>query len=232
MTPAGNLFCNVCSVVYKKPVLIKNYKVYDFNKHQNDTKKHPIAMAAYQGGEYDGLAAATTNAFKTVHNSSKKTLTLAEAYDNGLGPMRQKQFQNKLIQFMTCFQLMKHHRPMSDYEWHLQTLNSHPVISETMPEKHVSRTAAWEIADAMNAVVLRHTKNKLEEAEFFSLSIDASTAVDTTDYFNIESRFWHDLELHLGFVCMTDIGEDPSAAGPKKYCCKCCKTISVFHWMF
>ncbi|KAG7669966.1 hypothetical protein KSW81_008107 [Nannochloris sp. 'desiccata'] len=117
MTPAGNLFCNACSIFYKKPVLMKNYKVCDLNKHQNTANKHPKAMAAYQGGEYDDLAVATTNAIKTVDNSSKKLVTLAEAYDNGLGAMRQKQFQNKLIQFMTIFQLLKHHRPMSDYEW-------------------------------------------------------------------------------------------------------------------
>jgi hypothetical protein len=95
-------------------------------------------------------------------------------------------------------------------------LTANPNFEVHMPRKHRSDDAGWQFADAINDVILDETRGLLASADFFSITVDASAAVDNTDYMNIEVRFWHDGSLRLAFICMKAIGMDPSAKGQKK----------------
>ena len=127
-----------------------------------------------------------------------------------------KEFGRKRIQFLLVFDILKHRRPMTDYEWQQKTLSAHPSFAELMPSKHKSDDAGWEIADAIDHVLLLPMQRCLAEVEFIGISVDASCAVDNVDYLNLEARVWFNSELHLFFVCMKALGEDCAAVRQEK----------------
>ena len=83
--------------------------------------------------------------------------------------------KKKWIQFATLLHLLQRGRPITDYEQMY-------VLFETLklkknPHHHWSDNSGWAMAEAIERVVLKRTKEVMQVANFFSLSCDEVTSV-------------------------------------------------------
>ena len=211
------LFCNACSVAAGELVTFK-IKGDRLSKHEATTR-HKDAIGKCQGGEYSSEAAEATRQFLGDKNGNGRLLPtndLMNTFDKGLPVAMQKEFEKKLVQFMLIYGTMKKNRPMTDYEYDHRLLKAHPSINDIMPRQHATDFSGWEMADAMNSVLVKEMQCLLARADFFSLTVDASTAIDNTDYLNIEARLWYGGRLHFLFVAMRPLGTDCTAASQEE----------------
>jgi hypothetical protein len=212
-------YCNICACAangLKKNNTFTNKRA-NIASHEG-SKGHQDAVKLYTGGEFNAAGAEEAKRLlKEYENGgSKPNKKLETAVREGASKAEDKEFKWKEIQFRLIFALLKHFRPMTDAEWLQKALKLHEKIGELMPAKHCSDNAAWEIADAMAAVVERVMQSILSDAEFFSLTVDASARTNNDDMFNIEARVWHGGQLHLVFISMEKLGLDTTAEGHKK----------------
>ena len=174
-TSDQGLFCNPCNLANKSLVKMSVVTLLHLKQHEQ-TRKHAEAMESYGGGEFREAAGETTQALVQAYDRPpQKTLPvfIEEKKDEAL----LKDFEGKRIQFLMVFDILKHHRPMRDYEWQQETLAAHPSFAELMPSKHKTDDAGWEIVEAIDEVLLVHMQRCPAEAEFIGISVDASCAL-------------------------------------------------------
>lgn len=189
------LICNACCLVHSGITTIRTK--LDAIKEHNSTVKHQKSLAAIAAdtadvlkGEYSDLAYQTTLHFSKSPSEGLQSLDVLFGTAN-MNEVEKKEFARKEIQFRIIFDILQHHRPMTDYEWLQDMLAAHPTLKKTnfIPKKHVSDNSGWDIADAMNAVMVKSLQDLVEKAPFLSISIDASAAENNRDYLDIETRY-------------------------------------------
>ena len=221
-------FCNWCSSV---PQADGKKKLYDFKAKLHDIKQHETSDMHKQSEQKYKKMCVELDSAPEYLNTAKAELAKrlnelvaleAVAEDGGerniadvLKEVSQtaqlNEFNRKRIQFKLVFHNLKHHRPMLDYERMQDLLATEPGIKQLMPRKHMTDDAGWEMAEAIDRVLIKRMRYLLKEATAFSLTIDASAAVNRTDYLNVEARLFHGNDLHLVFICMKKLGLQTSA---------------------
>jgi hypothetical protein len=69
------------------------------------------------------------------------------------------------------------------------------------------------MAEAINEVLVQDMRKIMNDAPFVALALDTSEAVGHVDYMDIEARAFYGGQLHMFFICLEEVGVDPSAAG-------------------
>jgi len=151
------------------------------------------------------------NEIEAAEAKKRGDKNIVHAFTEGASQALMKIFNRKRVQFKLVFHCLKNHRPMVEYESLQQVLATEPKFVEGMPKKHLSDDSGWSMAEAINHVLVTHMKDLLKKATAFSITVDASAAVNRTDYLNVEARLFHDGELHLVFICMKKLGLQTSA---------------------
>ncbi|KAL4523095.1 hypothetical protein Ndes2526A_g07807 [Nannochloris sp. 'desiccata'] len=219
------LFCNRCSIIHKKMSLLST-SLDTIKKHEKSVK-HMLAEEKYSKlpDAPEFVEAAKVELAKrkkqAATNAGENQKTLVATFRDGAPVADQKEFERKLIQFMLVFGLLKHHRPMTDFEWLQKLLAVHPVVQEVMPLKHLTDNSGWEIADSFDAVLVEDMQQTLKDCDFFSITIDASAAVNHVDYLDVEVRLWHNNELRLLFIGMEEVGLETTAEQQEELLLKC-----------
>ena len=209
-----DLFCNLCSVVLNKRTAIGPRKSICVAHAVSD--KHKNSIVKYSGGEFDPEAAVGTQGelerAATAYRPNQKLLVM---YDEAASQIMKAGFARKEMQFRAVFTTLKLASPMSDYPEWMDTIGAHSSIGTIAPRQHGKYDAGWEIADSMSAVLLNRLRELVRKCEFFSVSVDASTAKNHQDYFDVEARFWCGGKLYLEFVSMIALKQKTSAAGQR-----------------
>lgn len=172
-TSYGNdeVLCNPCSLHFDKPVTMQR-KADNLNKH---LKSRHHQQAKHRTG-------ATYKLKEPAQNSRSKS-SLQSVFHHFQAPARQQHFNMKELQFRSVFHLLKNRRPITDYEFTLPFLEvcRCPPISD----KHRSDTSAWEMAEAIDEVLVNLLRNEVAHVDFLGLSFDESD-----NLMDLEVYFW------------------------------------------
>ena len=114
--------------------------------------------------------------------------------------------KKKWIQFATLLHLLIRMRPITDYEQMY-------VLYETLKLKnnsdhHWSDTSGWEMAEAIERVVLKKTKEVMQAATFFNLSCDEVTSVDCQSWISVHGYLVRDWKRIHVLLTLERIVED------------------------
>ena len=86
----------------------------------------------------------------------------------------------KRTQFVAILRLLLKGRPITDYLLEREYLAE--VQAPHIADMHWSVAAAWDMVEGINTVLCREMQGQLQQARFFAVSLDESTAVDNTGY--------------------------------------------------
>ncbi|KAL4516542.1 hypothetical protein Ndes2526B_g05133 [Nannochloris sp. 'desiccata'] len=209
------MYCNCCSLASntKEVCILKKFKKDQLAQHA-ETQKHKTAAAAHppQAGtaEFDARGAAF--AIIAMKERQQKT-SVVDIVRNAEKEVLLKEFQRKRIQFKVLFNILKHARPVTDYEWWDETLRSDDNFAPFMPAMHIGDDSGWEMVEAMASVAMDHTRKLIEKSKYFSVTVDASTAKDNVDYMNLQARAWAEGKLHNCFLGMKPLKQRTNAEG-------------------
>lgn len=74
-----------------------------------------------------------------------------------------------------------------------------------------SNNTLWLMVDAMDSVLTEEVKHALGEAEFLAFTVDSSTDNSTTDYMDVEVRFWKGGKVLYLFLALVKMGANIKA---------------------
>ncbi len=114
--------------------------------------------------------------------------------------------KRKGVQFSTLFELLRHGRPMCDYE-RTMTLFLHLKV-KNVPKKHWSETSGWEMSEHMHGCVLSALKSAVQSAFYIAISADEVTAVDNTGWIGVHVYTVERWEMIPHLLHLSLLGED------------------------
>ena len=116
--------------------------------------------------------------------------------------------EEKLVQFKTCFHLLKHGRAMLQYEQALELLTALGVPK--LPFMHWGDNTGWEVGDAINSALINNLRGVSREARVVSLSLDEAAATDGRPYMAVHMSRVEDWVRMPYFVDLKEVPEVPT----------------------
>ena len=183
--------CVTCTMVKNQPVRLQA-RPQTLKQHA-ETKGHKDSSGAAH-------RVAEVAAFQEAARAGNKA-----SFDKAVA----KADEEKLVQFKTCFHLLKHGRAMLQYEQALELLTALGVPK--LPFMHWGDNAGWEVGGAINSVLINNLRGVSREARVVSLSLDEATATDGRPYMAVHMYRVEDWVRVPYFVDLKEVLEVPTA---------------------
>eukprot|EP00798_Chlamydomonas_sp_ICE-L_P008015 gene8015-1245_t len=95
-------------------------------------------------------------------------------------------FKRKLPQFITMLHELQHGRAVTGYEQSYSLFQSLPIVDQDqLTSSRWSDTSGWTIAEALDQVMLAVLRRRIAEADYISVSMDESTAIDHLQFMSV-----------------------------------------------
>ena len=185
------MICKVCSKIRGKSVVLAA-KSDNLWKHQGRKIAKSLGHGVAVGEKYMD--------YNSTHNQNERLFAAipTDTIQAQVAESTVRDRKKKWIQFVTLLHLLIRGRPITDYEQMY-------VLYETLklknnPHHHWSDCSGWEMAEAIERVVLKKTKEVMQGATFFSLSCDEVTSVDCQSWISVHGyivRDWKRIHVLL-----------------------------------
>lgn len=203
----GKLNCKVCSFV-EKGLHLLDKKLDTIQKHEGKKyKKETVG---------DEVISHVVWSKKNTHKANELKYLAAmqetepqKRVDAYLDDMSQTLFMSKRIQFVTLLHLLSRGKPMLDYEAQKSVYQLLEV--QRCPRKHWSDNAGWEIVECMDSILKKNIVEKIQRANYFSVSLDEVTANDLTQWLGMHIYVVVNCERVPLYLCMQKFDNSSNA---------------------